>query len=330
MTAGPSTTVDTEASRSAAEQERTRLGTIYGAGAFLLWGAFPLYFRALEPASAFEILLHRVIWSVLTCLVVVLAARQLGPLRTVLTSPRLVGVLAVAAGLIAVNWGVYIAAVNSSHVVEAALGYFINPLVTVLIGVVVLHERMRRLQWAAVGLGAVAVAVLTIDYGRPPWIALVLAGSFASYGLVKKQVGVSVPALTSLTTETLVLAPLAVGALVWLEVTGRGTFTEQPPWHPVLLATTGIATTVPLVLFAAGARRVPLSTMGLLQFITPVLQLLAGVLLLGEHVPGPRWIGFGLVWVALALLSADSVRTARSRNQAAEPVDPMSLGAPLR
>ena len=328
MTAPGSSAVETEAAEAAAHAEQTRLGTIYGAGAFLLWGSFPLYFRALEPASAVEILLHRVVWSVLTCLVVIVVARQLGPLRTVLTSPRLVGVLAVAAALIAVNWGVYIAAVNSGHVVEAALGYFINPLVTVLIGVLVLHERLRRLQWAAVGLGAAAVVVLTVDYGRPPWIALVLAASFASYGLVKKQVGAQVPALTSLTTETIVLAPLALGALVWLEVTGRGSFTEQGPWHGLLLATTGIATTVPLVLFAAGARRTPLSTMGLLQFITPVLQLLAGVLLLREHVPGPRWIGFGLVWVALVLLSIDSIRTSRARTR--DLLDPVGYSAEAR
>jgi chloramphenicol-sensitive protein RarD len=295
------------------DEQQVRRGTAFGALAFLLWGSFPLYFRALEPAGALEILLHRVVWALVVCLLALVVVRRLGLLRDVLRSGRLVGVLAVAAVLIAVNWGVYIAAVNTGHVVEAALGYFINPLVTVLVGVLVLHERLRILQWVAVGIGAVAVVVLTIDYGRPPWIALVLAASFASYGLVKKQVGPRVTALASLTTETLVLAPLAVAALVWLEVTGRGSFTADAPWHGLLLASTGIATTVPLVLFAAGSRRVPLSTMGLLQFITPVLQLLAGVLLLDEHVPGVRWIGFGLVWVALVLLSIDSLRESRSR-----------------
>jgi chloramphenicol-sensitive protein RarD len=295
------------------DEQQVRWGTAFGALAFFLWGSFPLYFRALEPASAVEILLHRVVWSLLVCLAALAVARRLGLLRDVLRSGRLVGVLAVAAVLIAVNWGVYIAAVNTGHVVEAALGYFINPLVTVLVGVIVLHERLRTLQWTAVAVGAVAVVVLTIDYGRPPWIALVLAASFASYGLVKKQVGPRVTALASLTTETLVLAPLAAAALVWLEVTGRGSFAADAPWHGLLLASTGIATTVPLVLFAAGSRRVPLSTMGLLQFITPVLQLLAGVLLLGEHVPGVRWVGFGLVWVALVLLSIDSLRESRLR-----------------
>jgi chloramphenicol-sensitive protein RarD len=296
--------------------DQARWGTAFGALAFLLWGSFPLYFRALEPASAIEILLHRVVWALLVCLLALVIGRRLGLLRDVFRSGRLVGALAVAAVLIAINWGVYIAAVNTGHVVEAALGYFINPLVTVLVGVLVLHERLRRLQWTAVAIGAVAVVVLTVDYGRPPWIALVLAASFASYGLVKKQVGPRVTALASLTTETMVLAPMALVALVWLELSGRGTFTADAPWHGVLLASTGIATTVPLVLFAAGSRRVPLSTMGLLQFITPVLQLLAGVLLLDEHVPGARWAGFGLVWVALTLLSIDSVRESRARTRA--------------
>src|SRR6185437_7857509 len=292
-----------------------RKGTIYGALAVFLWGSFPLYFRALEPASAIEILFHRVVWSLLVCLVVLAATRNLPAFGRVLRSPRLLATLTLAAVLIAVNWGVYIYAVNAGNVVEASLGYFINPLLIVVLGVVVLHELLRRLQWFAVGIGFVAVVVLTIDYGHPPWIALVLAASFGTYGLVKNRVGGQVGVLASLTTETAVLAPVALGGLIWIEVTGRGSFGHEPPWHALLLASTGIATTVPLVLFAAGARRAPLSTMGLLQFITPVLQLLAGVTLLGEHVPGPRWIGFGLVWVALVLLSIDSIRPSRARTR---------------
>jgi chloramphenicol-sensitive protein RarD len=313
----PGSTAELDPAAASAD-EQARLGTAFGALAFFLWGSFPLYFRALEPASAFEILLHRIVWALVVCLLAVVLTRRLGLLRDVLRTGRLLAALSLAAVLIAVNWGVYIAAVNSGHVVEAALGYFINPLVTVIVGVVVLHERLRRLQWTAVAVGAVAVVVLTVDYGRPPWIALVLAASFASYGLVKKQVGPQVTALASLTTETMVLAPFAVAALVWLELTGRGSFAHAPPWHGLLLASTGVATTVPLVLFAAGSRRVPLSTMGLLQFITPVLQLLVGVLLLDEHVPGARWVGFGLVWVALVLLSVDSVRETRARTRARE------------
>jgi chloramphenicol-sensitive protein RarD len=290
------------------ERTEAEKGTAYGALAFLVWGSFPLYFRALEPASAVEILLHRVLWSLVVCLLVLAVTKNLRGFATVVRTPRLLAALSLAAVLIAVNWGVYIYAVNDGNVVEASLGYFINPLFTVLLGVLVLRERLRRLQWAAVGVGFVAVAVLTVNYGHPPWIALVLAASFGTYGLVKNKVGDQVEALPSLTTETAVLAPVALGVLIWLEVSGRGSFGHAAPWHGLLLASTGIATTIPLVLFAAGARRAPLSTMGLLQFITPVLQLLAGVLLLGEHVPGPRWIGFGLVWIALVLLSIDSVR----------------------
>lgn len=300
--------------RQRSEAER---GTAYGALAFFLWGSFPLYFRALEPAGAVEILLHRVLWSFAVCGLVLAATGRFAGFVAVLRSPRLLVTLGLAAALIAVNWGVYIYAVNAGHVVEASLGYFINPLLTVLLGVVVLRERLRVLQWVAVGIGFVAVVVLTVDYGHPPWIALILAVSFGTYGLVKNRVGGQVEALASLTTETAVLAPAALGVLVWLEATGRGSFGHAAPWHALLLASTGVATTITLVLFAAGARRAPLSTMGLLQFITPVLQLLAGVLLLGEHVPGTRWVGFGLVWVALVLLSVDSVRGSRARARAA-------------
>jgi chloramphenicol-sensitive protein RarD len=307
--------------------EEVKRGTIYGALAFFIWGSFPLYFRALEPASAVEILLHRVIWSLLVCLAVLAVTRKLGAFWTVLRTPALLARLSLAAVLIAVNWGVYIYAVNAGNVVEASLGYFINPLLTVLLGVLVLHEQLRRLQWVAVGVGFVAVVVLTVAYGHPPWIALILAASFGTYGLVKNRVGDQVEAVPSLTTETAVLTPVALVVLIWIEATGRGSFGHAPPWHGLLLASTGIATTIPLVLFAAGARRAPLSTMGLLQFITPVLQLLAGVLLLGEDVPGPRWIGFGLVWVALAILSYDSVR--RSQRSRQPDLEPTPEGAAL-
>ncbi len=293
-----------------------RRGTAFGAGAYLLWGAFPLYFRALKPAGAVEIVVHRVVWSLVVCLLLLAVTRQVDWVQRLLRAPRQLATLAVAAVCIALNWGIYVYAVNSGHVVEAALGYFINPLVTVLVGVVVLRERLSRPQWVAVGLGALAVAVLTAGYGRPPWIALSLAASFATYGLMKKRVGVTVGAVASLTTETALLFPVAVGALVWLEVTGRGTLTAEAPWHGLLLASTGVATALPLLLFAASARRVPLVTIGLLQFITPVLQLLVGVLLLGESVPLTRWVGFAIVWLALAVLTVDSVRGARRRSRA--------------
>lgn len=298
-----------------------RSGTAYGFGAYLLWGVFPLYFTLLRPAGAVEIVVHRVLWSLLVCLAILAVTRQVAWVRVLARQPRQLLTLAAAAAFIAVNWGIYVYGVNSGRVVEAALGYFINPLVTVLAGVLLLRERLRAAQWVAVGLGAVAVTVLTAGYGRPPWIALALAASFASYGLLKKRVGVAVGALASLTTETVLLMPVAAGALVWLEVTGRGTFTQDGPWHGLLLASTGVATTVPLLLFAAAARRVPLVTMGLLQFVTPVLQLLGGVLLLGERVPASRWVGFAIVWTALVVLAADSVRAShRARKRAEVPV----------
>ena len=295
-----------------------RAGVLYGLSAYLIWGAFPLYFPLLAPAGSVEVLLHRVLWSlalcalVLTAVTVVRGARAGSagwrPVLALARAPRQVAWLAVAALVIAVNWGVYIYATTSAHVIEASLGYFINPLVTVALAVGMLGERLRRLQWAAVAVGVVAVVVLTLDYGRLPWIALLLAGSFATYGLAKKKLGVGLGALTSLTAETLLLAPVAAGVLVWLEATGRGTFTADAPWHPLLLVSTGVVTAVPLLLFAAAARRVPLTTTGLLQYLTPVLQLALGVLVLGERMPASRWVGFALVWVALVLLTVDMLR----------------------
>jgi chloramphenicol-sensitive protein RarD len=196
-------------------------------------------------------------------------------------------------------------------------------LVTVLLGVVVLRERLRPLQWAAVGVGTLAVVVLTVDYGRPPWIALTLAVSFGLYGLIKNRVGAAVGALAGLTSETLVLAPVAAAVLLWFEVTGRGHFADNPPWQGLLLASLGLVTVVPLLLFASAARRVPLSTMGLLQYLTPTLQLLCGVVLLGERMAASRWAGFGLVWLALAVLTVDMLATARRRPRPAPATEPL-------
>src|SRR3954451_6066556 len=208
-----------------------RRGVLYGIGAYGLWGVFPLYFRLLERSGAVEVVLPRVLWSLLVCLAVVAAVRGWTELRAVLAVPRHVVTLGIGAVLLAVNWGVYIYAVNSGQVVEASLGYYINPLVTVLLGVLVLRERLRRFQWVAVGVGALAVAVLTAAYGRPPLIALTLAVSFGLYGLIKNRVGASVGALASLTTETIVLAPLAAALLAWIELHGEGRFTLDAPWQ---------------------------------------------------------------------------------------------------
>jgi chloramphenicol-sensitive protein RarD len=294
------------------DQTSVRNGTVFGLSAYLLWGAFPLYFHLLLPANAVEILLHRMIWSLAFCVIALALLRDIRWVRPLVRHPGRLVMLGVAAVTIAMNWGVYIYAVNSGHVVEAALGYFFNPIVTVLLGVFLLRETLRRLQWAAVALGLIAAVVLTLDYGRPPWVALVLALSFATYGLMKKRVGVGLGALASLSTETALLFPFAIGALVWLEISGEGTFTSEGVGHTLLLASTGIATAVPLLLFAAAARRIPLVTIGLLQFLTPVLQLLCGVLLMGEVVPPSRWIGFGIVWLALVVLTLDSLRAAHA------------------
>jgi chloramphenicol-sensitive protein RarD len=300
-------------------------GTLYGAGAYFLWGLFPLYFRLLDDSGAVEILMHRVLWSLVVCVVLITALRSWPQVSAVLHSGRQLLILSVAAVAIGANWGIYIYAVNSGQVVEASLGYFINPLVTVALGVLLLGERLHPLQWVAVVVGVLAVAVLTVDYGHLPYISLSLAGTFGLYGLLKNRVGGQVGALAGLTTETLVLAPFAILAVAVLTVRGDATFTDDPPWQALLLISAGLVTVAPLLLFAAAARRVPLTTMGLLQYLTPVLQLFCGVLILGEHMPPSRWAGFGLVWVGLVVLTFDSLQTAR-RHHSARPTS--DLAAP--
>ena len=323
---GPAGTAPRQPARGSALGDRT--GVLAGAGAYALWGVFPLFFVLLAPAGSIEVLAHRVVWSLLVCAVVVAATRAWAPLRAVLRNPAQLGLLAVAAVFIAVNWGVYIYAVNAGHVLEASLGYFINPLVTVLFGVLLLHERLRPAQWAAVGTGGLAVVVLAVAYGRLPWIALVLAFSFGTYGLVKNRVGRhggGVDALSSLSVETLLLVVPAAAAIAVLSATGRGTFTTAGPGHAALLVTTGVVTAVPLLLFAVAARRVPLTTIGLLQYSAPVLQFACG-LLLGETMPPARWAGFALVWVALVVLTVDTVRASRAVRgaPALRPVEPVA------
>jgi chloramphenicol-sensitive protein RarD len=282
-----------------------------GAGAYLLWGVFPLYFPLLAPAGALEVMLHRVVWTVVVCAVVMTLIGSWSGFVTAVRHRRSLALLSLAAVLIATNWLVYTYGVLSEQVVETALGYYINPIVTVLLGVVVLHERLRPAQWVAVGIGLVAVVVLTVDYGRLPWIALTLSASFGLYGLVKNRVGRGVGALHSLSVETAVLAPAALAVMVWLEVTGRGSLVSEGPGHAAWLVSAGVVTAVPLMLFAAAARRVPLSTMGLLQYLTPTLQLLIGVVVLSEPMPAGRLVGFALVWTALVVLTIDMMAGAR-------------------
>lgn len=290
-----------------------RGGLAAGIGAYLLWGGLPLYFPLLQPSGAVEIIAHRVVWSLLFCLLLLLATRSWAPFAALLRQPRTLATLGVAAVLLAVNWLVFVYGILSDQVVDDALGYFINPLVTVALAVLVLHERLRRVQWAALALGAAAVLVIAVGYGRVPWIALALAGSFALYGLIKKQVGRSVAAAPGLAAETLVLTPLALGYLLWLQVAGTGSFTTHGGWHAAALVSAGVVTAVPLLLFNSAARRLPLSVIGMLQYLTPVLQFLTGVLLLHEHMPPARWWGFALVWLALAVLAADGLRHRRTQ-----------------
>jgi len=276
-----------------------------GAAAYLMWGLFPLYFPLLEPAGSLEILAHRVVWSTLTVGVLVLLLRLRATLGAVLRDRRTVVLLCLAALAISVNWGAYIYGVTSDRVVETALGYFINPLVTVLMGVVVLKERLRPLQWVALAVAAVAVVVLAVAYGRPPWVAIVLALSFACYGLAKKTA--SVGAVESLAVETAVLAPLALAFLLVIGLTGTAEAGRHGLGHALLFTTTGIVTAVPLICFGAAATRVPLSTIGLLQYLAPVLQFLLGVLWFREEMPAARWVGFVLVWIALVVFTAEAL-----------------------
>lgn len=298
-----------------------RLGIAYGVCAYLLWGAFPLFFPLLEPAAPVEILALRIVWSLVAVGVVLAATRSMGSLRAVLRDRRRFLLLTGAAVLIAVNWGTFIYAVNSEHVIESSLGYFITPLVSAAFGVFVFRERLRPWQLVALGLGAVAVMLLTIDYGRLPWIALTLAFSFGTYGLLKKLADVGAP--ESLAVETLVLLAPALVYLGVLEAGGGATFAHRGADHALLLVAVGPVTAVPLLLFAGAVTRVPLTLMGMLQYLAPVLQFLVGLAIVGEKMPASRWIGFGLVWVALVVLSGDGLRAsrrARARLPAAEPV----------
>ncbi|MFF9073984.1 EamA family transporter RarD [Streptomyces sp. NPDC014646] len=286
-----------------------RAGLLSGVGAYGLWGIVPLFWPLLKPAGAIEILAHRMVWSLGVVGIALLVLRRWSWIGALVRRPRKLGLITVAAAVITVNWGLYIWAVNNGHVVEASLGYFINPLVTIAMGVLLLGERLRPAQWVAVGTGVAAVLVLAIGYGRPPWISLTLAFSFATYGLVKKKVAMG--GLESLAAETAVLFLPALGYLLWLGARGESTFGSEGPGHAALLAATGVVTATPLVLFGAAAIRVPLSTLGLLQYLAPVFQFVLGILYFHEEMPPERWAGFALVWLALTLLTWDALRTAR-------------------
>ena len=283
---------------------RAGAGLAMGVAAYLLWGVFPAYFPLLEPAGPIEILAQRVLWSVLTMTTLVLVLRRTAALRAVLRDRRTVLLLLGSSAAISVNWGGFVYGVNSGHVLETSLGYFINPLVTVLLGVLVLGERLRPAQWAALGVAVVAVAVLTVDYGRLPWVALTLAFSFGIYGLLKKTADVG--AVEGLAVETALLTPFAAAYVGWLAVAGGAVFGTRGPGHAALFVLLGGITAVPLLLFGGAATRVSMVTLGLLQYLAPILQFLLGLWWFGEHMPASRWIGFGLVWVALVVFTAEA------------------------
>lgn len=308
-----------------------RAGTLAGLAAYSLWGLFPLVFHQLESVSAIEVLLHRVVWSFVVVAALLLLRRDRGFVRRLRRQPGAVARLAVAGALIATNWLVYIWAVAHDHVVEAALGYYINPLITVALGIVVLGEHLRRLQLMALGFGAAAVAVLTAAYGRVPWIAIVLACTFAAYSFSKKAVPVG--AATSLAVETAVLLVPAVVGMVALGASGEAAFGNGSGGRDALLVGLGLVTAVPLLLFGTAATRIPLSLLGLLQYLTPTVQLLIGVAVFGEPMPPERLGGFVLVWIALAVLAADALGAARRRVSAGEgsieaEVEPIPLVEP--
>ena len=283
-----------------------RRGFLLGVAAYSMWGIFPLYWTLLEPAGAVEILAHRICWSLVVMVALVLLLRRTAQLRAIFASPRLLLLLTVASVVIALNWGGFIWGVNNDRVVEVSLGYFINPLVTVLLGVIVLGERLRPLQWLAIGIAGLAVVGLTVDYGQPPWVAFLLAGSFGTYGLVKKKAGVG--AVESLTFETLMLTPIAFGYLMFLSAQGTANFTGHGVEHSLLLASTGLVTAIPLLCFGAAAIRVSLTTIGLLQYLAPTIQFVLGLVVFDEVMTPVKWFGFSLVWLALAIFTTEAVR----------------------
>jgi len=294
------TTTNTPATKS----NLARDGFIFGASAYFIWGIVPIYWPHLQPASPLEILAHRVIWSLL--FLAILGRKKFSQIRVILKNRRSLTLLTIASALISINWGLFIWASVTKHLLDSSLGYFITPLLSVGLGVVFFKERLRKMQWTAIAIAASAVLYLSITVGAPPWLALSLAGSFGIYGYVKKLA--NVPAIESLTIETLILSPIALSYLLWLELTNAGTFGHNGLSHSLWLATSGVVTAVPLMLFSAAAIRIPLSTLGMLQYLGPTLQYIIGICVFHEQMPQERFIGFVITWVAIAILSADALK----------------------
>lgn len=295
-------------------------GALYALGAYLLWGVLPIYFLQLKPTGPFEVVAWRILLAFVFCLLLLTVLRAWRPFLAIVRHPRLMLLTAVAGVLIYVNWQTYLFGALTGHVIETSLGYFINPIVTVLLGVVVLRERLRLLPWIAVGIAVAAVLVIVVGYGAFPWIALTLAFSFGFYGLVKKQIGPAVDAVSGLTLESMWLLPVAVIQLIFVANLTGITLGTAGVLHTVLLLLAGAVTAVPLLLFASGARRVPLTVIGLLQFVAPIIQFIIGVWVLHEPMTLERWVGFALVWVALVMLSVDSIVAARRHRRVVDDV----------
>jgi len=285
------------------------LGLLFGVSAYTLWGLFPIYWPLLKPANPLEIVSHRAVWTLVFCFIILALTKTLKSTLSLLKHPKIVAGLFLSSILISINWIIYIYAANTGHVIEASLGYFINPLVVIATGVIVLKEKMRPLQWSAVGIATIGVAVLTIDYGRLPWIALGLALSWGSYGLVKKQLGLG--ALEGLSIETLLSSGFYLGYLIWLGNRGEGHFTYSLTLT-LLLIGGGAVTAIPLLLFNGSTNRLPLTLVGLLQYITPTIQFCIGVWYYHEDMPAARWAGFLIIWVALMSLALDLIRSSRA------------------
>ena len=300
-----------------------RRGLAYSAAAYLLWGLFPLYWPLLEPAKPLEILAERMAWSMVVVAIILRVTGGFAAVKAVYADGRQRSLLLAAAVFVTVNWGTYIWGVNTHHVVETSLGYFINPLFTILLGVLVLGERLRPMQWVAVAIGAVAVIVIAVDYGRPPWIALVLATSFGLYGFVKKQAGVG--AVESMAVETSAMFLPAVIAIAVIGAQGHLVFGQHGAGNALLLAGTGVVTVVPLLFFAAGTTRLPLSVLGLLQYLAPVLQFAVGVGIRHESTPAAELAGFALVWIALVVLTVDGLRSQRTAARTADSAESVAV-----
>jgi chloramphenicol-sensitive protein RarD len=306
---------------TAERSDGARAGLLFGIGAYGLWGAMPVYFLLMQPAGAFEIVAWRILFSLVFCGILLAVTKGFGRFRAVLRDRRAVASFALAGVLIWGNWTVYVMASTSGRVVDAALGYFINPIVTILLGVIVLRERLRPVQWVAIGVSALAVVVLAIETGELPWISLALAATFGLYSLVKKRVG-RIDAVSGLTLETAWLVPVAVVQLAVVGATSGLAWGSAGLFPTLMLTSAGIGTAVPLLLFAASTRRLPLSVVGFLQYVAPILQLAIGVAVLHEPMSTARWTGFGLVWVALAILVGESLVHIRPRRVQAAAVDP--------